>query len=498
MVHGPRARNAVLLIQPPTDWQRLLRIKSKRQQFGAPLSLLYVAPYLLARGFDVEILDMRIAEPGELARVLAEKDPILAGITIMPGCALPPALRLSAEIKRLAPETRVVWGGSFPSLHHDACARWPAIDFVVCGDGEETLTELAGALRDGATPETLRNVAGLAFAHDGEVVATNPRQPVDLDRNPVGAWSLVERYMDSYLGAHGHLALNTARGCPFRCSFCYNTALYKGFKRYRAKSVEGVLEEVDYLSARYPIRCLRFWDDDFLGNERRAVALAEALNRRYPELTYHAAVRPDELRQGELVSHLAKTGLRSVFVGAESGSEEVLSGLEKGTHTNDTLEGARTCAANDVVGTYSFTCGYPGESRDALFATVRMAQNIKTIDPRNICFLEIISPVRGTALSRSLQFPAATPESLDQWCHVTDWKTAKGKDWIDDPGFYEAFQLAFLLAFTHQRSHKERALHLHTQLVSRWAQARLFDRKPRRLPEFGLANLLVKRLLWSS
>jgi len=391
-----------------------------------------------------------------------------------------------------------VWGGSFPSLHHEACARWPAIDFVVCGDGEETLPELAGALRDGATPEALRAIDGLAFEHEGELVTTRPRQPVDLDRSPIGAWSLVERYMPSYLGAHGHLALNTARGCPFRCSFCYNTALYKGFKRYRAKSVEGVLEEVAYLAARYPIRCLRFWDDDFLGNERRAVALAEALRGRYPELTYHAAVRPDELRQRELVSQLAKTGLASVFVGAESGSEEVLSGLEKGTHTNDTLEGARVCAANDIIGTYSFTCGYPGETREALFATVRMAQQIKRLDPRNICFLEIISPVRGTVLSRGLEFPADTPESLDAWCHVTDWKTARGKRWIDDPGFYEAFQLAFLLAFTSQRTHKERGLHLHTQLVSRWAQARLFDRRPRRLAEFALANRLVKRLLWSS
>lgn len=487
----------VLLVQPPSNMRKLQRIKSKNSEIRAPLPLIYIASYLLKEGFDVEILDLRISSLDTLRDYLKEKKPLLAGISIMPGNILPPAISLGSLVKKHSPQTKIVWGGSFPSLHYELCLNAHDVDFVVCGDGEETLTELATALGSGRGGDDISKIKGLAYKTGTEVKTTSPRQPVDLERNPVGQWQLVDKYMNHYLGARGCININTARGCPHKCSFCYNNILYKGFKRYRTKGVDHVMEEIDYLAGRYQIRKILFQDDDFLGNKKRAADLVSRLHGKYPHVKFHIDARAESMSNTEIVGHLAENGLESVFIGAETGSEEQIVNIQKGNTTTDVVEAARVCSRNNVQGEFSFTCGYPGESYKDLYATIKMAEVIKNIDRNNLCFLEIISPIRGTPLFGDLEKQKLLPETseLAKWCYLTDWKSAKEKNWIANKGFYEAFQLCFFLAFTHGSSGGS-SLRLHTRIMSKWSRLRIVNRKPRLLPEYRLANYILKKMLW--
>ena len=483
----------IVLIQPPSTLQRLQRLKSRRPELEAPLPFVYIAPYLLDAGFSVQVLDLRIDSLAALRRTLQATRPLIAGISVMPGNMLRDAIAVTRLVKSQSPSTTVVWGGTFPTLHDDICLQVRDLDFVVCGDGEVTLGELAVALRDSRPVET---VDGLAYIRDGALHRTAPRHPVDLDRRPVGAWQLLDRYIPHYLGPSGLLSINTARGCPYRCTFCYNTAIYRGFNRYRTRSIEGVLEEVEHLVSRYRPRALLFMDDDFLANRKRGTELLTVLHERFPHLRYRIDARADELSDASAVAQLAAQGVESVFFGVEGVSGEFLSRIKKGQDTHTTFEAATACAANGITATYSFTCGYPDETYRDLYDRVEMASALRTLHPRSRCQIEIVSPVLGTPLYAELErnqlMPAKTPEA---WAYVSDWKSAVAKPWIADASFYEAFQLAFYLAFS-VRAGLDGGPRLVSAVLSRWSRRRLGGRRPTRLPEYRAGNHLLKKLIW--
>jgi radical SAM superfamily enzyme YgiQ (UPF0313 family) len=486
----------VLLIQPPSTLQRLQRWKSRLPEMEPPLPFVCIGPYLLDAGFEVDVLDLRIEGITALRRILRDSPPLIAGISVMPGSMLLDAIRITRLVKEAAPASKVIWGGTFPGLHPTICLQVADLDFVACGDGEETLAELASVLRDARGPADLSRVAGLAYRReDGTIHTTAPRTPVDLDRKPIGAWHLLDRYMPFYLGPSRLIAINTARGCPYRCTFCYNTALYKGFNRYRVKGLDAVDEEVAFLMRRYHARALIVMDDDFLANRRRGMDMLDRLNRSFPTLRYRIDARADEIREEKTTGQMSRQGLESVFFGVEGVSGEFLERIRKGHEAEDTTEAAKVCAANGIQGTYSFTCGYPDETPRDLYDRVEMARLLGELNPAGRSQIEIISPVMGTPLYDEMRRRDLVPEGdIGLWCRFSDWKSAEAKGWIADARFYESFQLAFYLAFSSRRS--DGGMRLATRILSRWSRYRLCGKRPARLPEFRLGNRALKTLIW--
>ncbi|GMU24359.1 MAG: hypothetical protein AMXMBFR13_44330 [Phycisphaerae bacterium] len=493
----PLNRNRILFIQPPSTMLRLQRLKSRRPALEAPLPFVYLAPYLLDAGFQVRVLDLRIDSIATLRRCLQNESPGIAGISVMPGSMLKDTIEVTRRIKQWSPGTRVVWGGTFPSLHHEICLQVDQLDFVVRGDGEITLLELASALRDGSGGADWDRIAGLAFMRGGAIVTSPDREPADLERQPIGAWGILDRYIEHYLGPLGQLSINTARGCPFSCTFCYNTALYRGFNRYRAKSIEASMEEIRFLQDRYQPRVLTFMDDDFLADRRRGIELLTSAHESFPSLKYCIDARVNELDDTDRVSQLSRLGVASAFFGVEAASQHVLEQVRKGCDTQEAFEAARNCATYGIAATYSFTCGYPDETTEDLIRRIEMAAMLRELHQAGRSQIEIISPVLGTPLFAELTRKQMVPhESVERWCHFSDWKSAREKRWIGDAKFYEAFQLAFYLAFSTQ-TRRDGSARLLTEMLSRWSRFRLIGRRPRGLLEYRAANALVKKLIWS-
>lgn len=489
----------VLLLEPPSNMQKIQKLRARIPRFSASLPFVCIAPYLLKEGFNVDFLDMRISSLSELKEILQRDKPLIAGITIMPGSQMRLAIKINQIIKFCSPDTKIVWGGSFPSLHYEFCLGIPGVDIVVCGEGEITLTEIASALRNGNERE-LHNIKGIAFKKDNHVVATEARTPVDLDEYPVGAWHILDKYIQNYIGEERFLTINTARGCPYNCSFCYNNLLYKGFKRYRFKSINTVFQEVDYLIEKYDLKKIEFLDDDFLGNKKRGIEILLTLHKKYPKLKFHLKARISELKDENMVRFFSETGCETMFVGAESGSSEQLEQIKKGCSTNDMLEVAKLCAKYDIRVVYSFTCGYPDETAKDLASTVLIAEMLKNIGPRNNCIMEIISPIQGTPLFNDLEEKKLLPKkNISNWCYMTDWKSAKHKPWLSlSAGFYETFQLMFFLAYASSDLYGSENVRASTSVLSKWAKYRLSNMKRQRMFfEFRFANFLLKKALWN-
>lgn len=489
--------NRILFVQPPSTMQRLQRWKSRRPELEAPLPFVCMAPYLQKAAFHVRVIDLRIDPITALHRCLHEERPGIAGLSVMPGSMLKDTIEVTRRIKQASPLTRVVWGGTFPSLHYQICLQVPELDFVARGDGEVTLLELARALRDGPASLDVTGIAGLAFRREGEVIATPERAPVDLEAEPVGAWDILSPYMEHYLGPSGMVSINTARGCPYPCTFCYNTALYRGFNRYRTKSIEASLEEIRYLHERFKTRTLIFMDDDFLANRKRGFTLLAAAHEHHPDTKYRIDARVNELSSADDVRELAGLGVTSAFFGVEGATKEVLERVRKGCQTEETFEAARHCASFGITSTYSFTCGYPQETPGDLLERVEMASLLRKIHSDSRSQIEIISPVMGTPLFAELTGQQMVPhESVARWCYFSDWKSAREKPWIADARFYEAFQLAFYLAFSTDTGLDGGSRSL-TALLSRWSRYRLRNRISPGLFEYRAANRLLKWLIWS-
>ncbi|MBD3382081.1 MAG: radical SAM protein [candidate division Zixibacteria bacterium] len=293
--------------------------------------------------------------------------------------------------------------------------------------------------------------------------------------------------MPYYLGPKGYLAINSARGCPFKCSFCYNNLLHKGQRSYRAKSIEKVMEEVDLLTLRYKINKIQFMDDDFLTHRNRGFRLLKAIREKHPHIKFHLAARVDELNKEEFVKKLAEVGCESVFLGVESGSTEQLEQMAKGCSTSDTFDTAKLCKKYGITCVFSFTCGFPEETFDNLYESVETARILQEIDPESWSVMEIISPILGTPLYNDLKIKQEVPEMVPaRWCYFSDWKSAKNKPWIQNQAFYEAYQLAFYFSFS-SRGHASESRSL-SKFLAKWSQMRLLRKKPRILPEFRLFN----------
>jgi len=233
---------------------------------------------------------------------------------------------LAGECKKKWPGTKVIIGHWFAALNYERVLReHPVFDFACLGDGEATYAELAQALLDGRT--NFEDIPGLAWrTDDGTVLHTEPKQ-LELDILPRPSRDDLGRMAAKGFGG----SVYTTRGCPFRCTFCVTGQIAElyGWKKsaYRERSIDLVIEEVDYLVKDFSISSLSIVDDLFLTrsarSRERALHFADELTRRQLKLRWMFNCRVDSIDLS-LFRHLYKAGLREIFVGVETGNRQQL------------------------------------------------------------------------------------------------------------------------------------------------------------------------------
>ncbi|MBE0475959.1 MAG: B12-binding domain-containing radical SAM protein [Coriobacteriia bacterium] len=250
------------------------------------------------------------------------------------------------------PETSIVLGGpEVGPIAEDVLRANPSVDVVVRGEGEVTFAELLGVMASGG--KTWR-VEGVTTRREGSVASADDRQLVpDLDELPspylAGLMEPVE----------GATYLETYRGCPHRCGYCFEG---KGYGRVRHFSQERVAAEVEWLADRAGLRLFSFIDPVFNLTEDRLGRMAALLEPHASNGVRLHTVEVDIERIGpEEARMLRRAGVRSVETGPQSVGAEALGICGRPFDRDRFRAGVAACKAEGISVECDLILGLPGD-----------------------------------------------------------------------------------------------------------------------------------------
>lgn len=313
----------IILIQPRRSEGKGFRGISQVE----PLGLEMIAGALREENHQVKILDLMSKK--QILKNTASFKPDLCGISCSFTVDTHYTIELSKQIKESFPNIFLFIGG-----HHATSSpqdfNSPYIDAVICGEGEETIKNLAACCEEGGN---LHEVKGLILNYEEKQHYTGEQKLIDnLDSLPYPAIDLVKKYREKYF--HGLrkplYSLETARGCTFKCKFCSVWKFYKS--KYRMKSAERTVEEI----AQIPGTEIFVTDDNFLSHTSRARKIAELLEKKKIKKSFIVQARSDDIVSNpQLIDMWQKVGLTSVFIGFEDIAQENLDEHNKKNSTKN-------------------------------------------------------------------------------------------------------------------------------------------------------------------
>jgi anaerobic magnesium-protoporphyrin IX monomethyl ester cyclase len=404
-----------------------------------PMSLLALGA-LLEGEFDYAIVDGNLEDDplSVLDRRVREGHGIL-GMTVMPGPQLAQATELSTALRARHPDLTIVWGGYFPTQHWDVALRSPAIDLVVRGHGEAVFRDLLRALRDGRDP---RRLPGVAYRDAMGIPRTNDLAPIPHpDQQPDFPYHRVAmaRYPRATFLGRRTIAHHSSYGCPFTCNFCAVVNMVGG--RWLAQSAARTAAVVEGLVRDHGVDAVEFYDNNFFTHEARVREFAERI---LPlGIGWWGEARIDTMLRYDPSTWalMRDSGLRMVFLGAESGSDETLARMNKGGTASaaKTLEIAATMQRYGIVPEMSFVMGNPPDPEADAEGTMRFIRRVKAINPATEVILYLYTPVplAGELYDQAKAEGFAFPETLEEWTGEA-WqefvqRRSATMPWIHDP-----------------------------------------------------------------
>jgi len=280
------------------------------------------------------------------------------------------AFRVAHVVKRQRPDVPVVLGGFHGTFEPDHALADPNIDYVIRGEGELPLISLLERLDDGAND--LSSVPGLSY-RTGEGNTHNQAGPQikDLDALPFPA-------RDSVILPEGIVittqAILAARGCPHACSFCADRAFWR---KLRTRSVENVLDEIEVILQQFPATDELFFHDGTLTcNRSYLIDLCDGIMSRGFRLSLAGTARFDEL-DADLLAAMKRAGFQSLYLGAESGSADVLAKMNKKITPEEIQRGLQLVHDAGLQSLVAILVGTPAETEESLKQTIELMKRVR-------------------------------------------------------------------------------------------------------------------------
>lgn len=386
-----------------------------------PLSVMAVGA-ALPDGTSWEIVDGNRPGMDAFAAVCAHvdrqaggRDPVRAiAMTVMPGPQLVSAVPLARAIKARYPDVPIVWGGNFPSLYPAPVLASSYVDWAVRGQGEETFAELLEVLDGQRDPHEVR---GLCFRErDGSHWLGEERRwrgPGELPGPAYHKIDVGDYLRPTSLGRRSGV-YQSSIGCPYGCKFCGVISVFGS--REKQQPPARTVEHLTYLVREHGMDSVHFYDNNFFVAEAHARELAE---RMIPlGIRWWCEARVDALCRfsDDTWRLLKRAGLTMVFCGAESGSDDVLKQMNKGTTTAQIVEVASRAREHGIIPEFSFVFGGPREPEREIEATLAFVRRLKSVNPAMELITYFYTPTpqrRGTY--GDVDPLAGTPTTLEEW-----------------------------------------------------------------------------------
>lgn len=391
-----------------------------------PYPVLCLAGYLRNKGILADVCDLQVEDKGSIDF----KQYDYFGFSLQfTGPQIRSALEFARCLRMDGIKSPFIWGGVHATITAEETAQNDYVDYVVRGEGEETLYQLLVALDSGNDPS---KVTGLTFIREDKIINTGDRDFIDLDETPLMPYYLLKNLQEysELKRKPSFVSIGTSRGCPFNCGFCYTKAVHR--RRWRAMSVNRVILEIKNILKSLEPDMLIANDDYFFASIPRAKEIAQRIIDEKLNISWSGSMRFDSaLRlKDDFWILLKKSGFVNPNFGGESGSIEILNMINKMISVQQ-MEDVVSC-----LGKYDFTVyanymlGLPGEKYSDIIKTFTLIKELSAKNKNFYAGLSIYTPYPGTPLyPRALENGLKPPTRLEDWAGY-QYNTVSHLPWI--------------------------------------------------------------------
>jgi len=371
----------IYLINPPAyQGVKIVREGRCMQRKGAwtavwaPVSLATIAAVLENEGFEVKLDDCIVNEIDflQLQQKLKQFKPDLVVIN-----TATPSIVTDLKVASLAKKANkncltVAFGIHVTALPEESLKMEPALDCVVRGEPEITLKDIALAIRK---KRGLEKIKGISYRKGKKIIHNPDRPPLEnLDELPFPAWQHIK--INCHLMPFKNvpfLLVATGRGCPYQCNFCADKTFYG--RKLRLRSPKKVVDEIEWIGKKFGVKDFLFWSESFTINRQFAKSVAEEIIRRRLKVYWVCNSRVDTVDY-QLLKKFAQAGCWMIGYGIESGSQEILNKMKKGTTIKQAKKAVRDAHQAGLEVTGHCVIGYPGETKKEIEKTIKFAKNL--------------------------------------------------------------------------------------------------------------------------
>ncbi len=405
--------NVLILNPPAVDNVRIIRegrCMQRQESWGtswAPLTLALSAAILREAGFKVSLKDC--SNDGisfqQLKHIIQDFKPNLVIVnTSTP--SIDGDLKVADVTKEIDKDIKTVFFGIHVTVLPEVVFKEnPNVEFIVNGEPEYTLRDLAMTLRDG---RPIRGVKGLIYKADNEIIYNEKRPFIEnLDELPYPAWDLIN--LDKYrlpMTNRPFLLVLTNRGCSNSCRFCAAGVFYG--KKARFRSWRKIVDEIKYVREKYNINDFLFWSENGISDRQHMYNISQGLINEVPGVKWVCNARVDIADKGVL-EVMKKAGCWMIGYGIESGAQRILDLMRKNITIKDIEKAIELTQRVGIEVTGHVIVGYPGETKGDILDTIKL---LKKLDPDYIQVYCCV-PFPGSPLyDESIKFG---------WLKFNDW-----------------------------------------------------------------------------
>jgi len=426
----------ILLIQAP--WYGFQNIISGRLYLG----LAYLAAVLDKEGHEVKIFNgetffKNINNKGEkivideeeylknyspdhevyreIMNAVKDFEPDIVGISFMTANSAS-GYYLAEMLKNYKADLPLIAGGTHPTLIPEEPLKKAPFDYVIRGEGEETIADLVSAIKN---KKDISKVPGISYAKEGKIIH-NPNRPFiqNLDKLPFPAFHLMK---DAQKNIYACAGITTARGCPFQCNYCASNLMWTRNVRFRSPA--NVVEEIKDRHNRLGVKNYSFNDDTFTLRSAFVEEICDRILTLPFKINWHCDTRGDTINL-KILKLMKKAGCNHIYLGLESGSPEIQKMIKKNIGNSKIKEAVKMARKAGIETTVYFMAGFPDETEENLMESVVA---MKDIAPDHAIW-SILTPYPGTetwstAINRGL---VSTDTNWARFFHHSNQNIFKG------------------------------------------------------------------------
>ncbi len=365
---------------------------------------------LIDAGYQVKLLDADYSnmKHADIVKRVSEVQPDMVLLGHSGSTSAQPIINeLVRRIKEEDHRIISIIGGVFPTYHwHEVLDDNPAIDYIVCGEGEQTVLELVNAL---ATKRNIEHLKGIAYRKNTRPFQTPAADTIrNLDQFRI-AWELMGNYNYTYWGKKKAVVIQFSRGCPYHCTYCGQRLFWK---TWRHRDPQLLADEIEMLHRQYGIKVINFADENPSSDPKPWKQFLEALIAKNLDLILVGSIRADNVvRDAEILPLYKKAGFERLLLGVENYDAAILKKIKKSGTMSQDMEAIALLRKNHILSMATYVVGFGEETGQDFINSFK--QLIK-YDPDQIQLL-YVTPHKWTPYFKNVEHKNVIQTDQRKW-----------------------------------------------------------------------------------